>query len=163
MKSSLRKLRGFALQRHEQRADRHRDHSTAAKAADELLAAAQDMADMRNCYDNLLSVAAAIANSSYEFCEALQEMGTCLVKRVTPNKEGINGNHDKVLLLLGKSQFELRKLVDSYRVHVLNTITTPSQSLLNELQTVEEMKRQCDEKKRFVRIHAKCAEREGEI
>jgi hypothetical protein len=54
---------------------------------------------------------------------------------------------DKVLLLLGKSQFELRKLVDSYRVHVLNTITTPSQSLLNELQTVEEMKRQCDEKR----------------
>uniref|UniRef100_A0A8R7QGV0 Uncharacterized protein n=1 Tax=Triticum urartu TaxID=4572 RepID=A0A8R7QGV0_TRIUA len=111
MKSSLRKLRGFALQRHEQRVDRHRDHSTAAKAADELLAAAQDMADMRNCYDNLLAVAAAIANSSYEFSEALQEMGTCLLKRVTPTKDGIN---DKVLLLLGKSQFELRKLVDSY-------------------------------------------------
>jgi hypothetical protein len=92
------------------------------------------MADMRSCYDNLLSVAAAIANSAYEFSEALQEMGTCLLKRVTPNKDGIN---DKVLLLLGKSQFELRKLVDSYRVHVLNTITTPSQSLLNELQTVE--------------------------
>ncbi|KQJ90949.1 uncharacterized protein At2g33490 isoform X2 [Brachypodium distachyon] len=145
MKSSLRKLRGFALQRQEQRVDRHRDHSTAAKvAADELLAAAKDMADMRSCYDNLLAVAAAIANSSYEFSEALQEMGTCLLKRVTPNKEGIN---DKVLLLLGKSQFELRKLVDSYRVHVLSTITAPSQSLLNELQTVEEMKRQCDEKR----------------
>lgn len=42
MKSSLRKLRGFALQRQEQRVDRHRDHSTAAKvAADELLAAAK--------------------------------------------------------------------------------------------------------------------------
>jgi len=106
--------------------------------------AAQDMADMRSCYDNLLSGAAAIANSAYEFSEALQEMGTCLLKRVTPNKDGIN---DKVLLLLGKSQFELRKLVDSYRVHVLNTITTPSQSLLNELQTVEVMKRQCDEKR----------------
>ncbi|ONM22809.1 hydroxyproline-rich glycoprotein family protein [Zea mays] len=99
---------------------------------------------MRSCYDNLLSVAAAIANSAYEFSEALQEMGTCLLKRVTPNKDGIN---DKVLLLLGKSQFELRKLLDSYRVHVLNTITTPSLSLLNELQTVEEMKHQCDEKK----------------
>ncbi|KAK3133797.1 hypothetical protein QOZ80_6AG0541170 [Eleusine coracana subsp. coracana] len=147
MKSSLRKLRGFALQRHEQRVDRDRgrSHSTAAvAAAEELLAAAQDMADMRSCYDNLLSVAAAIANSAYEFSEALQEMGTCLLKRVTPNKDGMN---DKVLLLLGKSQFELRKLVDSYRVHVLNTITTPSQSLLNELQTVEEMKRQCDEKR----------------
>ncbi|CAL5073420.1 unnamed protein product [Urochloa decumbens] len=147
MKSSLRKLRGFALQRHEQRVDRDRGwgHSTAAATvADELLAAAKDMADMRSCYDNLLSVAAAIANSAYEFSEALQEMGTCLLKRVTPNKEGMN---DKVLLLLGKSQFELRKLVDSYRVHVLNTITTPSQSLLNELQTVEEMKRQCDDKR----------------
>ncbi|XP_066390542.1 uncharacterized protein At2g33490-like isoform X2 [Miscanthus floridulus] len=148
MKSSLRKLRGFALQRHEQRVDRDRGgrgHSAAAAtAADELLAAAQDMADMRSCYDNLLSVAAAIANSAYEFSEALQEMGTCLLKRVTPNKDGIN---DKVLLLLGKSQCELRKLVDSYRVHVNNTITTPSLSLLNELQTVEEMKRQCDEKR----------------
>ncbi|KAG2636089.1 uncharacterized protein At2g33490-like isoform X2 [Panicum virgatum] len=147
MKSSLRKLRGFALQRHEQRVDRDRGrgHSTAAvAAADELLLASQDMADMRSCYDNLLSVAAAIANSAYEFSEALQEMGTCLLKRVTPNKDGIN---DKVLLLLGKSQFELRKLVDSYRVHVLNTITTPSQSLLNELQTVEAMKSQCDEKR----------------
>ncbi|CAL5087429.1 unnamed protein product [Urochloa decumbens] len=147
MKSSLRKLRGFALQRHEQRVDRDRGrgHSTAAATvADELVAAAKDMADMRSCYDNLLSVAAAIANSAYEFSEALQEMGTCLLKRVTPNKEGMN---DKVLLLLGKSQFELRKLVDSYRVHVLNTITTPSQSLLNELQTVEEMKRQCDDKR----------------
>ncbi|KAI5005856.1 hypothetical protein ZWY2020_033099 [Hordeum vulgare] len=41
MKSSLRKLRGFTLQRHEQRVDRHRDHSTAAKAVDEPLAAAQ--------------------------------------------------------------------------------------------------------------------------
>ncbi|ONM22804.1 hydroxyproline-rich glycoprotein family protein [Zea mays] len=129
MKSSLRKLRGFALQRQEQRVDRDRGrgHATAAAtAADELLAAAQDMADMRSCYDNLLSVAAAIANSAYEFSEALQEMGTCLLKRVTPNKDGIN---------------------DSYRVHVLNTITTPSLSLLNELQTVEEMKHQCDEKK----------------
>lgn len=44
MKSSLRKLRGFALQRHEQRVDRDRgrNHSTAAvAAAEELLAAAQ--------------------------------------------------------------------------------------------------------------------------
>ncbi|XP_066326957.1 uncharacterized protein At2g33490-like [Miscanthus floridulus] len=99
MESSLRMLRGFALQRHEQRVDRDRDrcrgHSTAAAAtaADELLAAAQDMTDMRSCYDNLLSVAAAIANSAYEFSEALQEMGTCLLKRViTPNKDGINEN-----------------------------------------------------------------------
>ncbi|WVZ84719.1 hypothetical protein U9M48_031712 [Paspalum notatum var. saurae] len=45
MKSSLWKLQGFALQRHEQRVDRDhgRGHSTSAAvaAADELLAAAQ--------------------------------------------------------------------------------------------------------------------------
>jgi len=29
-----------------------------------------------------------------EFSEALQEMGTCLLKRIiTPNKDGINGNY----------------------------------------------------------------------
>jgi hypothetical protein len=28
-----------------------------------------------------------------EFSEALQEMGTCLLKRVTPNKDGMNGNY----------------------------------------------------------------------
>ncbi|KAI8026487.1 Uncharacterized protein LOK49_LG02G01571 [Camellia lanceoleosa] len=33
------------------------------------------------------------------------------------------------------------------RSHVILTITTPSESLLNELWTVEEMKRQCDEKR----------------
>nr|ADB54614.1 HRGP [Zea mays] len=161
MKSSLRKLRGFALQRQEQRVDRDRGRghtAAAATAADELLAAAQDMADMRSCYDNLLSVAAAIANSAYEFSEALQEMGTCLLKRVTPNKDGIN---DKVLLLLGKSQFELRKLLDSYRVHVLNTITTPSLSLLNELQTVEEMKHQCDEKKELYEFMVNAQKEKG--
>ncbi|CAN0926548.1 Uncharacterized protein At2g33490 [Linum grandiflorum] len=55
----------------------------------------------------------------------------------------------KVLLMLGKVQFELQKLVDVYRSHVFKTITVPSDSLLNELQTVEEMKEQCDEK-RFI-------------
>ncbi|KAL6969216.1 hypothetical protein U1Q18_028939, partial [Sarracenia purpurea var. burkii] len=33
------------------------------------------------------------------------------------------------------------------RSHIFRTITIPSESLLNELRTVEEMKRQCDEKR----------------
>lgn len=28
-----------------------------------------------------------------EFSEALQDMGACLLKRITPNKDGINGNY----------------------------------------------------------------------
>ncbi|XP_050381389.1 uncharacterized protein At2g33490-like isoform X2 [Argentina anserina] len=53
----------------------------------------------------------------------------------------------RVFLMLGKVQFELQKLVDSYRSHIVSTVTNPSESLLNELRTVEEMKRQCDEKR----------------
>ncbi|XP_026663576.2 uncharacterized protein At2g33490-like isoform X2 [Phoenix dactylifera] len=141
MKSSLRKLRGFALHRHDSKKKREHHPPT---HQDELLQASQDMSDMRNCYDNLLYAAAATANSAHEFSEALREMGTCLLDKTALNDDEESGH---VLLLLGKVQFELQKLVDSYRVHIVKTITTPSESLLKELQTVEEMKRQCDDKR----------------
>ncbi|GFY88097.1 hydroxyproline-rich glycoprotein family protein [Actinidia rufa] len=67
------------------------------------------MQDMKDCYDSLLSAAAATANSAY----------------------------GKVLLMLGKVQFELQKLVDNYRSHIFQTITSPSESLLNEFRIVE--------------------------
>ncbi|GKU92842.1 hypothetical protein SLEP1_g6514 [Rubroshorea leprosula] len=102
------------------------------------------MQDMRDCYDSLLSAAAAIENCAYEFSESLQEFGTCLLEKIPLVDDEESG---KVLLLLGKVQFELQKLVDSYRSHISQTITNPSESLLNELRTVEEMKRQCDEKR----------------
>jgi len=40
-------------------------------------------------------------------------------------------------MMLGKVQFELQKFVDTYRSNIIHTITTPSESLLKELQTVE--------------------------
>ncbi|GFZ21082.1 hydroxyproline-rich glycoprotein family protein [Actinidia rufa] len=129
-----------------------------------------DMEDMRDCYDSLLSTAAATANSAYEFSESLREMGACLLEKTALNDDEESG---KVLLMLGKLQFELQKLVDNYRSHIFRTITVPSESLLNELRTVEnilyvygirafiivtvevvfpsllmqEMKQQCDEKR----------------
>ncbi|KAK2968784.1 hypothetical protein RJ640_028177 [Escallonia rubra] len=93
-----------------------------------------DMHDMRNCYDSLLSAAAATANSAYEFSESLQEMGTCLMEKTALNDDGETGT---VLALLGKLQLELQKLVDSYRSHIVLTITNPSESLLSELRKVE--------------------------
>lgn len=102
--------------------------------------------DMRKCYDTLLSAAAATANSAYEFSESLRQMGSCLLETTELiDDEGI-GN---ILSMLGKAQLELHKLVDGYRSHVILTITNPSESLLNELQTVEEMKRRCDEKRKI--------------
>ncbi|XP_056169753.1 uncharacterized protein At2g33490 isoform X2 [Syzygium oleosum] len=70
-------------------------------------------------------------------------MGTCLLEK-TSHGDGETG---RVLSMLGQVQFELQKLIDSYRSHIYMTIISPSESLFNELRTVEEMKRQCDEKR----------------
>ncbi|KAK7272795.1 hypothetical protein RIF29_13835 [Crotalaria pallida] len=148
MKSSLKKLRGLALHHH------HHDHRKQQDDKDksilplsqleELAQATKDLQDMRDCYDNFLSAAAATANSAYEFAESLRDTGSCLLE-----KTALNDNEDtgKVLLMLAKLQFRLQKLIDNYRSHIFQTITIPSESLLNELRIVEEMKRQCDEKR----------------
>ncbi|KAL2484417.1 Uncharacterized protein Adt_29173 [Abeliophyllum distichum] len=140
MKTSLKKLRKFAALRQERKERTHHQ----SLALDELERATQDMHDMRDCYDRLLSASAATANSIYEFSESLEEMGDCLLEKTALSDDEESG---KVLLMLGKVQFELQKLVDGYRAHVFQTITIPSESLLNELHVVEEMKRRCDGKR----------------
>ncbi|KAK8322359.1 hypothetical protein V6Z12_A12G162800 [Gossypium hirsutum] len=142
MKTSLRRLRNIALHRHGGETNDQQDPPPLPQF-DEFDQASQDMQDMRDCYDSLLSAAAAAANSAFEFSESLQEMGDCLGK-IAVNDDEESG---KVLSMLGKVQLGLQKLVDSYRSHIIQTITSPSESLLNELRTVEEMKRQCDEKR----------------
>lgn len=142
MKSSLSKLRRFAL--HKSDTKDKIDFLPSSSQVDDLAQAAQDMQVMRNCYDSLLSAAAATANSAYEFSESLQEMGSCLMEKTSLHDDE---ESRKVLLMLGEVQFELQKLVDNYRSNIFLTITNPSESLLNELRTVEDMKRQCDEKR----------------
>ncbi|KAJ9563926.1 hypothetical protein OSB04_009086 [Centaurea solstitialis] len=139
MKSPLKKLRGLGLYQRRKRHQRHHDPQL-----DDLSKANQDMVDMKDCYDSLLSAAAATANSAYEFSESLREMGDCLLEKTSLNDDEDSG---RVLLMLGKAQFEIQSLVDHYRAHIARTITVPSESLLNELRIVEEMKRQCDEKR----------------
>ncbi|XP_019427247.1 PREDICTED: uncharacterized protein At2g33490-like [Lupinus angustifolius] len=142
MKMSLRKLRGVvAVEKHE----RSNNLLPLSQLEEEELAqATQDMQDIRDCYDTLLSAAAAAANTAYEFSESLGELGSCLLEKTALNDDEDSG---KVLLMLGKTQFQLQKLIDNYRSHISQTITIPSQSLLNELGIVEEMKRHTDEKR----------------
>ncbi|PON51893.1 hypothetical protein PanWU01x14_213060 [Parasponia andersonii] len=165
MKTSLKKLRGFALHKQQQQQpppQDGRDLRRRPPQLDELAQASQDMQDMRDCYDSLLAAAAATANSAFEFSESLIEMGDCLLEKTALNDDEDSG---KVLLMLGKMQYKLQKLIDSYvrpycnRSHINHTITIPSESLLNELRTVEEMKRQCDEK-REVYEYMKARQRE---
>ncbi|XP_010538157.1 PREDICTED: uncharacterized protein At2g33490-like [Tarenaya hassleriana] len=141
MKTSLRRLRGALHHKHEAK-DRRDLRALAQK--DELAQASQEMQDMRDCYDGLLAAAAATANSAYEFSESLRELGSCLLEKTALNDDEESG---RALLMLGKMQFELQKLVDNYRSHIFQTITVPSESLLNELRIVEEMKHLCDEKR----------------
>ncbi|XP_074302534.1 uncharacterized protein At2g33490-like [Silene latifolia] len=142
MKSSFGMLKKFSFLKNDAAKDRHDFHRP--PKIDELALASQEMQDMRNCYDSLLSAAAATANSAYEFSESLREMGGCLLDKAKLYKDG---DSRKALLMLGNIQLELRKLVDLYRSHIFVTITNPSESLLNQLQTVQEMKQQCDEKR----------------
>ncbi|KAL5215741.1 hypothetical protein ABZP36_007142 [Zizania latifolia] len=142
MKSPLRKFRGFGLYHHNRERKDHRP----PPAKDELVYAAKEMEDMKNCYESLLSAAAATTNSVYEFAEAMDEMGTCLLEKTALNYDD-DDDSCRVLMMLGKSQFELHKFVDSYRTNIINTITNPSESLLKELQVVEEMKDLCDLKR----------------
>ncbi|KAH7577154.1 hypothetical protein JRO89_XS01G0213600 [Xanthoceras sorbifolium] len=132
---SLSKLRKFALHKSDTK-----DKSDFLPSAhvDELAQAAQDMQNMRNCYDSLLSAAAATANSAYEFSESLREMGSCLLEKTSLHEDEESG---RILSMLGKVQFELQKLVDNYRTNIFLTITNPSESLLNELRTVENTQR----------------------
>ncbi|KAH8512956.1 hypothetical protein H0E87_006314 [Populus deltoides] len=146
---SFRKLRGFASL-HKQAVHKNPRDLPSFSQSHELAKASQDMKDMKDCYDSLLSAAAGTANCAFEFSESLREMGACLLAKTALNDDEESG---RVLLMLGKVQFELQKLVDCYRSHINQTIISPSESLLNELQTVEEMKQQCDEK-RFVQIQA---------
>ncbi|XP_073130122.1 uncharacterized protein At2g33490 isoform X2 [Henckelia pumila] len=153
MKTSLKKLQKFAALRNDKRPQKKHQ----SLAHDELARATQDMIDMRDCYDRLLSAAAATANSVYE---SLREMGDCLLEKTALSDDEESG---KVLLMLGKAQFELQKLVDSYRSHIVQTVTIPSESLLNELHVVEEMKRQCDEKREIYEELMKKQKEKGKL
>ncbi|PWA63407.1 arfaptin homology (AH) domain/BAR domain protein [Artemisia annua] len=139
MKSPFRKVRGLH-KRH------RRDLQRSFVQLDELSLASQDMQDMRDCYDSLLSAAASTTNNAYEFSESLQEMGDCLLEKTALTDDEDSG---RVLLMLGKAQLEIQKLVDNYRSHISQTITNPSESLLNELRIVEDMKKDCDDKRKI--------------
>ncbi|KAL6567923.1 hypothetical protein OROGR_001591 [Orobanche gracilis] len=148
MKTSLKKLQKFAALRHDRTAQKQHQSLT----QDELARAAQDMNDMRDCYDRLLSAAAATANSVYgsvdQFSESLREMGDCLLEKTALNDDEESG---KVLLMLGK------------RSHIFRTVTIPSESLLNELRIVEEMKKRCDGKREIYEDLLKKLKEKGKL
>ncbi|KAF3526587.1 hypothetical protein F2Q69_00048685 [Brassica cretica] len=135
MKASLGRLRRFALPTKVDAVNIEELFPTAQ--IDGLARASKDMQEMRESYDRLLSVAAATANSAYEFSESLGEMGSCL-EQISPHNDEESG---RILLKLGQVQFELQKLVDTYVCCVLHPCTFPE----------ADMKQQCEEKRDVVK------------
>ncbi|KAJ0942222.1 hypothetical protein HanPSC8_Chr03g0089411 [Helianthus annuus] len=64
-----------------------RNHQ-ASTHLDELAQASMGKQEIRNCYDGLLSVVAAMTNSIFEFSESLQKVGTCLLDKTVTDANG---------------------------------------------------------------------------
>ncbi|KAI3916246.1 hypothetical protein MKW98_004687 [Papaver atlanticum] len=139
MESSWEKLKGIALseyQNHKKDDKRLCLFRPCPKILDDFTQACKDMHDMRKCNDNILYAATTAANNASEFSKSLREMGTCLLEQSELNGDEQSGNNELFL----------QELVDSYRSHIFQIIT-PSESILNQLQTMEELKQQCDGKR----------------
>ncbi|XP_026424520.1 uncharacterized protein At2g33490-like isoform X2 [Papaver somniferum] len=142
MKSSWEKLKGLVLPKHQNQ--NKKDDKTVnfhyrpcPKLLDDFTQASKVLDDMKKSKDAILYAAAVAANSASAFSGSLREMGACLLEQSALIDEEQSGND---LHMLSKVQFELQELVDSY-------IAAPSESILNQLQTMEDMKQQCDEKR----------------
>ncbi|RZC76556.1 hypothetical protein C5167_000664 [Papaver somniferum] len=147
-KFSWEKLKGLVLSQHQNQ--NKKDDKTVnfhyrpcPKLLDDFTQASKDLDEMKKRKDAILYAAAVAASSASAFSESLREMGACLLEQSAVTDDEQNGND---LRMLSKAQFELQELVDSYRSHIFQ-IAAPSESILSELKTMEEMKQQCDEKR----------------
>ncbi|KAI3969018.1 hypothetical protein MKW92_040484 [Papaver armeniacum] len=130
MESSWEKLKGIALSQHQnhKKDDKRLCFRPCPKILDDFTQASKDMHDMRKCNENIFYAAVAAANSASEFSKSLREMGTCLPEQSAMNDDEQSGNNQL------------------FRSQILK-ITTPSESILNQLQTMEELKQQCEGKR----------------
>lgn len=146
MKSSLKKLRDFTLSKHGPKEKRpvvdHRHEL--AEETDAMKTGMQVLKDMREQYDDLLDAARSILGSSYDFSRSIQEMASYMVEMFGKIGDGETGS---IFSMLGKVQYEISKLLDQYTAHVSQTIIRPTENLLKELQSVEEIKGQYEEKR----------------
>eukprot|EP00249_Psilotum_nudum_P023807 c28987_g1_i1 orf=564-2432(+) len=146
MKSSLRKLRDFALSKHASKGKISTVFSEFLQEHGEVIKGMRDVEDMQAQYEGLLTAAQIISSSAFDFSRSLQDMASYMVETFGWIGDGEAG---KAFNMLGKVQYEISKLLDVYAAHVSQTIITPIESLLNELQHVEDMKGQYDEKRQF--------------
>ncbi|MCO5591914.1 hypothetical protein L7F22_045907 [Adiantum nelumboides] len=106
----------------------------------------QVLTDMQEQYDGLLAAAQSISGSSYDFSRSIHEMASYMVE--TFGKTG-DGDIGSSFSMLAKVQYEISKLLDLYAAHVSQTIIKPTENLLKELESVEEIRQRYETKRDF--------------
>eukprot|EP00249_Psilotum_nudum_P023808 c28987_g2_i1 orf=564-2393(+) len=159
MKSSLRKLRDFALSKHASKGKISTVFSEFLQEHGEVIKGMRDVEDMQAQYEGLLTAAQIISSSAFDFSRSLQDMASYMVETFGQIGDGETGH---IFSMLGKVQYEVSKLLDLYAANVSQTIINPIEILLNELQHVEDMKGQYDEK-RYLYNHLRAQKPKGKI
>ncbi|KAI3852083.1 hypothetical protein MKW98_020082 [Papaver atlanticum] len=143
MESSWEKLKGIALSQHQnhKQDDKRLCFRPCPKILDDFTQASKDMHDMRKCNDNIFYVAVAAANSaSVNIYICFSDFVTCLIVSLHVLTSKFFRIHFRILKVFEGTGYL------SKRSHIFQMIT-PYESILNQLQTMEELKQQCDGKR----------------
>lgn len=111
---------------------------------DEFRRGMQEVHLMRTKYAGLLEVAGKMEQSAKTFSEASQELASFLADNFGTMQESDIGD---VFLSSARVEEEIAQLLQKYAGHVKQTIFTPTENLLRDLEQVEETKKQYEEKR----------------
>lgn len=149
MKSPFKKFRDFALSKHGSKEKAPESPWALADESQDVTIGMEDVENMRAQYEGLLTNAQIISGATYDYSRSLQDMAWYMVDTFGQINDGEIGN---IFSMLGKVQFEISKLLDQFAAHVSQTIMTPTEMIISELQQVEVMKEQYDEKRQVFNI-----------
>lgn len=150
MKSPFKKLRDFAVNKH----SKMNESSSLApeEESEDVTQGMQDVEDMRSQYEGLLTNAHMISGAAYDFSRSVQDMASYMMETFG---QFIDGEISNVFSMLAKVQFEISKFLDLFAAHVSQTIITPTEMMMGELQQVQAMKEQYDEKRQVLNLTQK--------
>ncbi|KAI5068061.1 hypothetical protein GOP47_0016406 [Adiantum capillus-veneris] len=143
MKSPFKKLRDLAVSKHNKV---HEPSSLAEELLepDDVTQDMESVESIRSQYEGLLTNAHIISGAAYDFSRSVQDMASHMLEAFG---QYIDGEIGHVFSMLAKVQFEISKLLDIFAAHVSQTIITPTEKMIGEIQQVQVMKEQYDEKR----------------
>lgn len=152
MKSPFKKLRDFAVSKHNLKDKASESSFTLEEESQDVTQGMQDVDDMRAQYEGLLTNAHIISGAAYDFSRSVESMASYMMETFGQFIDGEIGN---VFSMLAKVQFEISKLLDLFAAHVSQTIITPTEMMMSELQQVQVMKEHYDEKRQVYNLTQK--------